>query len=206
MGNMAVITTDSIDLKASNNFGVYLHWDGGRDKVEAFLAYCKLKGYPPPERQPDYGWARLCLVIGNYIGGEDSLVIDLCNHMELDNGDNGVYIIRDWEIIGREYNRNPEQMDNNMFTMLCAINEAQPVKEQLDNSVFQELIGAIQEPPELIEGKIFEGIKTTKGLDARFRDLTRFLEMDKLTFEEYMQISREYKNAKEKLCEERQAR
>ena len=37
MGNRAVITTRSKDI------GVYLHWNGGRDSVEAFLKYCELK-------------------------------------------------------------------------------------------------------------------------------------------------------------------
>ena len=41
MGNRAVITKDR-DLYG---IGVYLHWNGGRDSVEAFLAYCDLKRY-----------------------------------------------------------------------------------------------------------------------------------------------------------------
>ena len=49
MGNRAVITNSkSFDVANSTDLGVYLHWNGGRDSVEAFLKYCKLKGYRPP--------------------------------------------------------------------------------------------------------------------------------------------------------------
>lgn len=69
MGNRAVITTSqSKDVQTSIDIGVYLHWNGGRDSVEAFLSYCKLRGFRPPERDC-YGWARLCQVIGNFFGG-----------------------------------------------------------------------------------------------------------------------------------------
>ena len=72
MGNRAVITTSEFmnlheDIQFSNELGVYLHWNGGRDSVTAFLTYCKLKGYRPPETDC-YGWARLCQVIGNFFG------------------------------------------------------------------------------------------------------------------------------------------
>lgn len=36
MGNRAVITT------TDQRIGIYLHWNGGKDSVEAFLKYCKL--------------------------------------------------------------------------------------------------------------------------------------------------------------------
>lgn len=49
MGNRAVITTSkSIDPKNSEQLGVYVHWNGGRTSITAFLKYCKLKGYCPP--------------------------------------------------------------------------------------------------------------------------------------------------------------
>ena len=56
MGNRAVITTQEY-LTNPDTIGVYLHWNGGRDSVQAFLLYCKLKGYRPPETDC-YGWAR----------------------------------------------------------------------------------------------------------------------------------------------------
>ena len=49
MGNRAVI-----QMKGSN-VGIYLHYNGGRDSIEGFLAYCKLRDF----RGDDYGMARL---------------------------------------------------------------------------------------------------------------------------------------------------
>ena len=42
MGNRAVITT--ANEWAHGGIGVYLHWNGGLDSVEAFLKYCEMKG------------------------------------------------------------------------------------------------------------------------------------------------------------------
>ena len=90
MGNRAVITTRK-DLK---DIGVYLHWNGGRDSVEGFLTYCKIKGFRPPEHD-NYGWAYLCVTIGNFFGGEGfSLGIDVASKLDCDNWDNGTYIIK----------------------------------------------------------------------------------------------------------------
>lgn len=104
MGNRAVITTEE------KRIGVYLHWNGGRDSVEAFLAVCKRLKHRPPESDC-YGFARLCQVIGNYFGGTASLGVDTLDHLDCDNGDNGVYIIKNWEIVGREHfdNRSEQQ-------------------------------------------------------------------------------------------------
>lgn len=66
MGNRAVITTRE-DWKCGG-VGIYLHWNGGRDSVNAFLKYCELKGYRPPEKDC-YGWASLAKVISNFFGG-----------------------------------------------------------------------------------------------------------------------------------------
>ena len=102
MGNRAVITTPDKEL------GVYLHWNGGRDSIEPFLAYCEMHGYRPPSLD-DYGWARLCQVVGNYFGGSNSLGINLYERLDTDNWDNGVYIVDNWEIVGREFMSHGEQ-------------------------------------------------------------------------------------------------
>lgn len=124
MGNRCVITTK--DKKV----GVYLHWNGGRDSVEAFLKYCELKNYRPPE-QDNYGWARLCQVIGNFFGEGLSIGIDEYKHLDTDNGDNGVYIIENWQIIGREYFKGREQDYKDIYEMLVEINKRQPEHEQI---------------------------------------------------------------------------
>ena len=128
MGNRAVITTRE-NLK-NNGVGIYLHWNGGRDSVEAFLKYAELKGYRPPD-EDCYGWARLCQVIGNFFGGGYSIGIDTVDNLDTDNGDNGTYIIKGWKIVDREYFEGEEQDYHKMKDMLIDIDESQPVDEQL---------------------------------------------------------------------------
>lgn len=101
MGSRAVITTiRTVDPQTSNELGVYLHMNGDPDHVTAFLEYCKAREIRPPD--DDYGWARLCQVIGNYFGGTLSVGIDKCCKLDCDNGENGVYIIDGWDIVGRK--------------------------------------------------------------------------------------------------------
>lgn len=140
MGNRAVITTSkSTDIKNSTDIGIYLHWNGGRDSVQAFLKYCELKGYRSPEKD-NYGWARLCQVIGNFFGGELCIGIDSCCSLDCDNWDNGVYIIKDWKIVGRKYFDGIEQDNYNLKDMLFDINEAQPEGEKLDKKVIEAAV------------------------------------------------------------------
>lgn len=128
MGNRAIITTR--DNYNTNKIGVYLHWNGGRDSVEAFLKYCKLKGYRPPE-QDCYGWARLCQVIGNFFGGTLSVGIDNFDQDEGQWADNGTYIIENWEIVDRKHFNYIEQNNWELEEMLLSIDKAQPKAEQL---------------------------------------------------------------------------
>jgi len=126
MGNRAVIATEKKD------FGVYLHWNGGRDSVEAFLLYCRLRGFRPPE-EDNYGWARLCQVLGNFFGKDGSSVgIGPYGEMDTDNYDNGVYVIRDWRVVGREYKRGFEQTSGaSLLQLLADVNRAQPEAQRL---------------------------------------------------------------------------
>ena len=128
MGNRAVITTK--ENFENNGLGVYLHWNGGYDSVSAFLKYCELKGYRAPDTDC-YGWARLCQVIGNFFGGSTSIGINTVNKLDCDNWDNGVYIIKGWEIVDRKYNRYAEQMNYEMEEMLLEIDNAMPEGEQI---------------------------------------------------------------------------
>lgn len=140
MGNRAVITTSkSRDVAKSNDIGIYLHWNGGRDSVEAFLKYCELKRYRSPSND-NYGWARLCQVIANYFGGETSVGIDNCCHLDCDNGNNGVYIIEDWTIVGRQYFEGEEQHNYDLYEMLIDIDLTQPETEQLGEEKIKELL------------------------------------------------------------------
>lgn len=130
MGNRAVITTED------KTIGVYLHWNGGRDTVEPLLKYCKLKGVCPPEKD-HYGWAQFIQIVRNRL---TSVGVDLYENLDTDNYDNGVYIIKDWEIIGREFFDNRiEQSVYPFNNVLHWINEAQPKDEQIDLSDYPEV-------------------------------------------------------------------
>lgn len=135
MGNRAVITSrKNFD---NNGIGIYLHWNGGRDSVEGFLTYCKIKGYREPTWD-NYGWARLTQVIANFFGGVTSIGVDVVNNLDCDNYDNGVYIIDGWDIVGREYFKGNEQDTYDLEMMLIGIDEAQPKEEQLGPDKIRE--------------------------------------------------------------------
>ena len=85
MGNRAVI-----NFKDSK-VGIYLHWNGGRESVEAFLRAAKTLELR--ENDPTYGLARLTQIIGNYFGGSLSLGVGLLSELDCDNADNGQYVI-----------------------------------------------------------------------------------------------------------------
>ena len=128
MGNRAVITTK--ENFENNGVGVYLHWNGGYDSVSAFLKYCELKGYRTPDTD-NYGWARLCQVIGNFFGGSTSIGIDVVSKLDCDNYDNGVYIIEGWKIVDRKYFEGHEQMNYKLEDMLMDIDKSMPKDEQI---------------------------------------------------------------------------
>ena len=126
MGNRAVITA-KVDL---SGVGVYLHWNGGRDSVEAFLAYCRMKGYRSPESD-DYGWAMLAGVITNFFADGHSCGVNLCRELDCDNYDNGVFVIADWMITARVFRRSGEQYEHDLREFIKGIDEAQPKSMRL---------------------------------------------------------------------------
>lgn len=147
MGNRAVITTED------KKMGVYLHWDGDITSVTAFLTWCKLRGIRAPEND-NYGWARLCQVIANYIEGAyydeacklgcegtfSGLSVGVDRYENIEGSadwDNGTYIIKDWEIIGREGAGDDEECNKDyLYRMLCRINERQPEGMRMSGAMF----------------------------------------------------------------------
>lgn len=128
MGNRATITT--INPKKDTT-SIYLHWNGGRDSVEAFLKYCELKNYRTPDSD-SYGMARLAQIIGNFIGGTNSIGVSTYERLSgAADWDNGTYLIKGWKIAGRENFFGIEQNNYDLEKMLINIDEAQPKKEQL---------------------------------------------------------------------------
>lgn len=125
MGNRAIITTK--ENFENDGIGVYLHWNGGRDSVEGFLKYCELRGFRSPD-DDSYGWARFVQVVANFFG-MDGLSIGIDKISNLPKGDfcdNGVYIIKGWEIVDRKFYDIEEQHEYPLNDMLHAIDERQP--------------------------------------------------------------------------------
>lgn len=140
MGNRAVVINKKDMLAGrsinSNQIGIYLHWNGGRTCIEAFLKYCELKQFRSPDTDC-YGWARLCQVIGNFFGGGLSLGIDCAKNLDCDNWDNGVYVIKGWEIVDRLYLKHGEWLAGySVNDMLKEIDKRMPECERLGESFF----------------------------------------------------------------------
>lgn len=154
MGNRAFVTNKDMEL------GVYLHWNGGRDSIEAFCKYCELRGF----RDDDYGMARFVQVVANYFGGCLSIGIEPFKYWTMGD-DNGLYVIDNWKIVGRYAPRymnvatgkiirkfdyydlsdeeredyavtlgpwdRPEQNSHPLWEMVSDIDAAQPIQDQI---------------------------------------------------------------------------
>ena len=171
MGNRAVICTEDKTL------GVYVHWNGGRNSIEGFLLYCKLKGYRAPENDC-YGWARLCQVIGNFFGGENSVGIDRYDRLDTDNGDNGTYIIKDWQIVGKEFEPLDTLNIEQVKDVLAGINGSMPTSEQLDVDVLYKAADELQAKQPITTKQIKAIHAVVNGLgwtDYRYRNILKNL-------------------------------
>lgn len=101
MGNRAVITASKTRTKG---VGIYLHWNGGEESVQAFLDVAKARGFRDPSSDESYGLARLCGLIHEFFGvdRDTSLGIGTLEQLDCDNYDNGVYVIgKDWQVVDR---------------------------------------------------------------------------------------------------------
>lgn len=142
MKHSAVITTSkSNDIKNSEDIGLYFRWNGRRDAVEAVLTYCEFKRHRGPSYN-SYGWTRLYQVIGSsFCDSSDntSIKLDMCCNLDCDNGDNGVYIIEGWKIVGRQYIVGTEQRSHKLLDTLIYIDSKQPATEQLGEELITTL-------------------------------------------------------------------
>ncbi len=100
MGNRATLKFKD----EANQPNIYLHWNGGRASVQAFLNVAKAMEL----RADSYGVARMCQIIGNFFGGNLSLG---CSNNLGDYSDNGIYLIKDFVIVGREKFDGEEEID-----------------------------------------------------------------------------------------------
>lgn len=124
MGNRAVVAMEVEGIPREHSPAIYLHWNGGRDSVEAFLESARRLDVRTDEQ---YSMARLVQIIGNYIGGTLSVGLGTVSTTDADNGDNGLYWISpDLRITDREYTRGPEQNNHDLEGMVTDILEANP--------------------------------------------------------------------------------
>jgi hypothetical protein len=95
MGNRAVIAFD----KSAHAPAIYVHWNGGPESVLAFLEVCKQRDYRTPASDKTYAFARLVGVMHEFFDGGLSLGVGQMQSLDVDNDDNGAYLIGgDWSI------------------------------------------------------------------------------------------------------------
>ena len=101
MGNRALIAFKEKEStkKKEEVPCIYLHWNGGRDSVEAFLDATKRLGVRTHDQS--YGMARLTQIIANFLGGTLSIGISNVGDWDLDFLDNGIYWVEGLEIYDR---------------------------------------------------------------------------------------------------------
>lgn len=127
MGNRAVLVwKDENGHYDDDTMGVYLHWNGGRDSIEAFLAYCQMKDLKSPSENVSIGIRNFVDVVSWFFGSNQSIYIDKLSCLDQDNYDNGVYVCDGWKIVDRKYMHGAEQDEHDFEEMLQAINRRQP--------------------------------------------------------------------------------
>lgn len=140
MGNRAVVCwQDERGRLDEKGVGVYLHWNGGRDSIECFLAYCEACGFRSPS-EDDYGVARFVQIVSNFFGADGlSIGVGRLDQLDCDNGDNGLYVCKGWEIADRKHLNGEEQMDHDPLEMLEYISKSQPKSLQKDEDTLQSI-------------------------------------------------------------------
>jgi len=97
MGNRAVVAFQG---SGPGSQCVYVHWNGGRASIQAFLNVAKKVG---AKTMQDF-----FKVTQAYLGS--SAYLEKFASADKDNWDNGTYIInREWEIVDRMYKRGPDE-------------------------------------------------------------------------------------------------
>ena len=101
MGNRALIAFKEKEStkKKEEVPCIYLHWNGGRDSVEAFLDATRRLGVR--KNDSSYAMARLTQIISNWLGGTLSIGISNVGDWELGFLDNCVYWVDGLEIYDR---------------------------------------------------------------------------------------------------------
>jgi len=112
MGNRAVIAFDDERKDKEDCPAIYLHWNGSEYSVDAFLKTAKEFGIRGNDAH--YCIARLTQVIGNAIGGTLSLGVGRYGDFG-HPGDNGVYWIKNWEVVKRDSDYYEDEYKNQNY-------------------------------------------------------------------------------------------
>ncbi|MEW6889253.1 hypothetical protein [Trueperella pyogenes] len=152
MGNRATL------VFKNTPFIIQLQWNGGRDSIEGFLTYARLKKlYPGVLHSSETKWTdiapftRFTTILTNFFGNSGLHVYPLYYPPtvptdpkflnEICDGDNGTYLIENWQIVGRygipegfqEQNHHP------LADFLRAVNNAQPEEDRLTEEQISQL-------------------------------------------------------------------
>lgn len=126
MGNRAVLVWKDENGHYDDSFmGVYLHWNGGRDSIEAFLAYCEMKDLKSPTEDASIGIENFVTVVAGFFSSYKSISVDRLSELDQNNYDNGVYVCDGWKIVDRKYFDGEEQKEHDFRELLHAINQGQ---------------------------------------------------------------------------------
>ncbi|MDR2828323.1 MAG: hypothetical protein LBV51_02760 [Acholeplasmatales bacterium] len=129
------ITTKNKELAISIN------WFGGRGSVEALLTYCKIRRFAKPEENP-YGWATLCQVACNYTDrkwGYDVGIDKYCQNITGQNRENGLFIIENYQIVGRKYYLGIDKEAYNLKELVLEFDNCQPSHQQLGKVMIENI-------------------------------------------------------------------
>ena len=113
MGNRAVITFNT----ARNAPAIYLHWNGGRASVQAFIEAARALGLrhaPTTKAQAETMDSLAELIARHFFRCNVGLTVyrQQYGSTDRDNGDNGVYLLgRDLSIVSRLYKTGIEEIN-----------------------------------------------------------------------------------------------
>lgn len=113
MGNRAVITF----MQADSAPCIYLHWNGGRASVKAFLRAARDLGMRriDSKNQHQIMDAMADMIGKSFFGNDVGLGVyrQTYGESDTDNWDNGVYVLGfDMDICGRRFERHGEEVDS----------------------------------------------------------------------------------------------
>ena len=133
MGNRAVITYwDNLEPQTGTKKGIYLHNKGGEKRIEAFLIYGKLQGLKNTY-ETKFDIETLAWIINNgmCVGFYKFCEVDETRNLNCDNGDNGTYLVKDWEIVDRKYAKTLYADPFDLLEFLLRIDENMPKHARL---------------------------------------------------------------------------